>query len=62
MDWFRRPGMASAFTAMLGIVHEWRTSAAVIRIRVSMLHGKTIRLSTSSSRKSPGVRSVVGVI
>lgn len=39
------------------MVHEWITSAAVTRTRVSILIGRTIRLSTSSSRKSPGVRS-----
>ena len=62
VTWLRRPGTASAFTPSLGKVHEWRTSAAVINSRVSIPHGRTIRLSTSSNRKSPGSRSSVGVI
>jgi len=33
-DWLRRPGTASALTARAGIVHEWITSAAEMRIRV----------------------------
>lgn len=60
--WFSRPGMASAFTPSLGMVHEWRTSAAVMRIRVSTPHGSTSRLSTSRSRNSPGKRSSVGIM
>ena len=62
MAWFSRPGTASAFTPRLGIVQEWRTSAAVIRMRVSTPHGRTKRLSTSNSRNSPGVRSSVGTM
>jgi len=33
-DWLRRPGIASAFTARAGTVHEWITSAAEIKTRV----------------------------
>lgn len=54
--------MASAFRPILGMVHEWRTSAAVISRRVSMPHGSTMRLSTSSRRNSPSFKSVDGVI
>jgi len=32
--WFSRPGTASAFTPILGMVQEWRTSAAVIKVRI----------------------------
>lgn len=51
LAWFNRPGTASAFTHKEGIVHEWITSVAVIRIRIWVLNGKTIRLSTSNKRK-----------
>lgn len=61
-SWFSRPGIASAFTPSLGIVHEWITSAAVTRMRVSTPHGRIRRLSTSSRRNSPGCNSLVGVI
>lgn len=42
------------------MVHEWITSAAVIRRRISNCIGTTMRLSTSNRRNSPGARSVVG--
>jgi len=58
----RRPGTASTFTPSDGTVHEWITSAAVTRTRISICIGSTIRLSTSRSRYSPGCRSVVGTI
>lgn len=32
--WFSRPGVASIFTPIDGIVHEWITSAAVTIIRI----------------------------
>ena len=38
------------------------TSAAVIRRRISNCIGTIIRLSTSNSRNSPGLRSDVGTI
>lgn len=55
--WFSRPGMASIFTPIDGIVHLWITSAAVTISRVSTAVGTTSRLSTSSSRKCPFGRS-----
>lgn len=48
--WLRRPGTASAFTPSDGIVHEWRTSAAVMRLRIWELIGIRTLLSTSNSR------------
>jgi hypothetical protein len=32
--WLSRPGVASTFTPKAGIVHECKTSAAVIKIRI----------------------------
>ena len=55
--------MASAFTPKLGIVHECITSAAVINIRMFVLHGRISRLSTSNRRKGLSfVSSSVGSI
>lgn len=41
INWFIRPGMASAFTPIEGIVHEWRTSFDLIIIRVGVIVGIT---------------------
>ena len=60
--WLSRPGIASILIPRAGMVHEWMTSAAVMRRRTSSCIGTTIRLSTSSRRNSPGARSVVGSI
>ena len=60
--WFRRPGVPSTFTPRAGTVHEWITSAAVTRTRICVFMGRTIRLSTSSSRNPSVGRSVVGTI
>jgi len=48
--WLRRPGIASALIPNLGIVHEWRTSAAEISVRIWVLKGTIMRLSTSRRR------------
>lgn len=60
--WLRRPGTASAFTPKVGTVQEWRTSAAVIRVRIWVLVGITVRLSTSSNRKFVSIISLVGIM
>jgi len=60
--WFNRPGVASIFTPKAGIVHEWRTSAAVTKIRICLLTGKIIRLSTSNRRNPFIESSFVGII
>ena len=57
-SWLSRPGTASAFTPMEGIVHLWITSAAVIIKRSSVFIGATRRLSTSRSRYCPFFRSL----
>lgn len=49
--WFNRPGVASTFTPKLGIVQEWITSVAEINIRIWVIKGTIIRLSTSNKRK-----------
>lgn len=51
LTWFKRPGTASALIPSEGIVHEWRTSAAVIKLRTWELIGIEILLSTSRRRK-----------
>lgn len=51
LDWFNRPGVASIFTPNDGIVHAWRTSAAVTSKRVCKLKGIIILVSVSNSRK-----------
>lgn len=60
--WLSRPGIASVFTPRVGIAHEWRTSLAVIMMRIGDSMGITTRWSTSSSRKCPFGRSVVGIM
>ncbi len=50
LNWFNRPGSASTFTPNAGTVHAWITSAAVIRLRISVIIGRIVRLSTSSNR------------
>lgn len=45
-----------------GTAHEWRTSSAVIIIRVTVPIGVTIRLSTSNRRNWPGVKSFDGTM
>ena len=62
VSWFRRPGMASAFTPRVGTAQEWITSAAVTRVRISVIIGRTARLSTSRRRNAPLSRSVVGIM
>lgn len=49
--WFKRPGTASTLIPIEGIVHEWRTSAAVIKLRICRFIGIIILLSTSNKRK-----------
>jgi hypothetical protein len=39
ITWLMRPGTASDFTPMDGIVHEWITSFDVISIRVGVILG-----------------------
>ena len=53
VNWFSRPGIASTFIPIDGIVHAWITSEEVTSNRISVGIGKIIRLSTSSSRYSP---------
>jgi len=60
--WFNRPGIASVFTPRVGTAHECNTSSAVMIIRMGDSIGTTIRWSTSSKRKWPWGRSIVGVI
>lgn len=50
-NWFNRPGTASIFNPVEGIVHEWITSEEVTIKRIWELKGKTKRLSTSNNRK-----------
>ena len=49
--WLIRPGVASLFTPIDGIVQEWITSVEVVNIRIEILKGIIIRLSTSNNRK-----------
>lgn len=60
--WFSRPGIASVFRPSDGTAHEWSTSSDEINIRMVISMGRTTRLSTSSSRSSPGFSSWVGVM
>lgn len=60
--WLRRLGTASAFTPKAGMVHECKTSAAVINIRIWALIGRMVRLSTSKRRNVSIVISSVGII
>lgn len=54
--------MASVFRPKEGTAHEWRTSSEEISIRTVSSIGRTIRLSTSSSRVWPGERSDRGIM
>lgn len=60
--WFSRPGIASVFRPRDGTVHECSTSSDEISMRIVISIGKTTRLSTSSSRSSPGFSSWVGIM
>lgn len=60
--WLRRPGVASTLIPKDGTVHEWRTSAAETRIRIWLLVGKIIRLSTSNKRNPEVSSSFIGTI
>jgi hypothetical protein len=60
--WFKRPGVASTFTPNLGTAQEWSTSAAVTRIRVWALTGRTVWLSTSKRRGDPLSISKEGIM
>lgn len=60
--WLSRPGTASVLTPRLGTAQECRTSSAVTITRTGDSVGTTTRWSTSSSRKCPRGRSVVGVM
>jgi len=62
LTWLIRPGFASTLIPKEGIVQEWRTSAAEIKIRVCVLKGIINRLFTSKSRKSLIFISLVGII
>lgn len=62
MVWFRRPGIASVFRPNVGTAHECKTSWDVIIIRTGASTGRTTRLSTSRSRRSPGSRNNGGSI
>lgn len=54
--------MASVFSPSEGTAHECSTSSDEMSIRIGSSIGKTTRLSTSNSRRSPGFKSVVGII
>lgn len=54
--------MPSILTPKDGIVQEWRTSAAVTNIRIWVLYGNVVRLSTSNNRKLKGFNSLEGII
>lgn len=60
--WLRRPGTASTLTPKAGTVHEWMTSAAETRTRIWVFIGKTVRLSTSSTRNPESSSSLEGII
>lgn len=60
--WFSRPGIASVFSPRDGTAHEWSTSSDEISMRIVISIGRTTRLSTSSSRSSPGFSSCVGIM
>jgi len=62
LTWLSRPGVASAFSPMAGMAHEWSTSAAVIKTRMSVLIGKITRLSTSNRRKLFFFISLIGIM
>ena len=54
--------MASVFNPRDGTAHECSTSSDEISMRIVISIGSTTRLSTSSSRSSPGFNSWVGII
>lgn len=60
--WFSRPGIASVFRPSDGTAHECNTSSDEMSMRTGNSIGRTTRLSTSRSRKSPGFRSDVGIM
>lgn len=60
--WFNRPGMASVLRPSDGTAHECSTSSEEINIRTVISIGRITRLSTSSSRSSPGFNSCVGIM
>ena len=60
--WFNRPGTASAFTPKEGTVHACKTSELEINIRIWMLYGKTVRLSTSNKRNMLLSSSLEGIM
>ena len=62
LTWFSRPGIASAFTPKDGTVHECNTSADEINIRIWILYGIIVRLSTSNKRKKELSKSLTGII
>jgi hypothetical protein len=38
--WFKRPGSASTLTPMVGIAHEWMTSAEDTKQRIAVFLGR----------------------
>lgn len=60
--WLSRPGVASTLTPRLETVQEWRTSAAVINIRIWEFMGIIVRLSTSKRRNMLLFMSFEGII
>jgi len=51
LHWFRWPGVVSALTPRLGIVHEYKMSVAVTIIWTKVFIGSVIWLSVSKSQK-----------
>lgn len=49
--WFRRPGRASTFVPIEGIVQEWMTSADVIRERIKTFTGRWSNSLVFNKRK-----------
>lgn len=54
--------MASVLIPSDGMAQEWSTSSEEMSIRIGSSMGRTTRLSTSSSRRPPDARSVVGIM
>jgi len=50
MIWFIRPGIASIFIPIFGIVQEWITSFDVIIARTGVIIGRTILLDVFINR------------
>jgi len=48
--WFKRPGVASTLTPILGRAHAWRTSLEPTSTRVDTFIGRITLLSTSKRR------------